>query len=104
MRELVGQDEVDPAHLGRIDARLVRDHVHHPLKIVSGFGTAGAAIGSVRHRVGVDTLDAVIEVRNHIRAGRHHPGRPGEVERLRIGAAVEHHASAQAGQLAVLLG
>ena len=65
--ELLRLDEVDPPHLGRVESALVGDQIHHPLEVVGRFRPPRAAIGAVRHRVGVDAEHFVVEVRDRHR-------------------------------------
>ena len=74
---------------------LVGDEVHQPFQIEGGLRASGAPVRAIRARIRVDPFDDIVQIRNLVRAGRHHPGAPGEIQRLGIGAGIEQDAPAQ---------
>jgi hypothetical protein len=70
---LLGPDEVAPAQLHAVDARLARGLVHQPLHGVDRFGPAGAAVGAGGRGVGQHRLEAEVDQRDVVHAGLH-PG------------------------------
>ena len=98
-----GRNEVRLAHLGRIETAFVGHQVHQPLEIERRLRTTRAAIGAVGHRVGVGADDLVIDVLDQVGTGRHDPGAPRQIERLRIGAGIEQHPRLERDDLAVLV-
>ncbi len=104
VREHVWSQEVDAANFSRIKTTFVCNHVDHALEVEGSLRTTGATVRTIGHRVRVDAEYFVIEVRDVVRAGGHHPGRPGKPEVLRVGSGIEDNARLQPGDLAIRIG
>ncbi len=103
VRELLGLEEVGAAQLLGIEPARIGQKVHDSLEIEGRLRAPSAAIRAIRHGVGKDAFDDIVEIRDVVRTGRHDPGRPGEPQALGIGAEIETDARAQRSDAAVLV-
>ena len=79
--------------------------VHNALHVVSGLGTASAAVGVGGHLVGEDAYDVNLDGRNLVATSVHERGKLGDQrgEKLMVRAKVREYAGAKAKNRAVLL-
>src|SRR4029450_12720079 len=78
-----------------VETALVSDEVHQPLEIEGGLRASGAPVRTIRTRVRVDPFNDIVQMRNFVRSGRHHPSAPGEIQCLGIGPGIEQDAPAK---------
>ena len=90
--EGVGPDEVHPSHLGGVHADLGGEEVHGPLDGGGGLGSARAAVRDGGGGVGDHRPVVELDLRDRVRALRHHPREVREDRAdLGVGAALLEH-------------
>ena len=82
------RQQVPPAHVGGIDAKLAGGEIDHSLDQEDRFRPAGAAIGRDRRLVRVDAANIDLQRRQPVTAAQQAPGQPGQCDAHRVSAEV----------------